>query len=178
MNFAVVGSRKVTIEGNEEFPSLVYRLLKNVAYGLALRKFKLICCGAKGADQAGLDGTVDGKGEVEFCLPCDNHNKHQAPGVHPTSGYVKDIAIFWNEVYAPASSRPPFERMGDFVQMLFIRSAIAVDKSNFIVTYAKDESLGGTAFTIAYARHKGVTVFNLYNGLEPLKAYIKEVKNA
>lgn len=186
--FAVVGSRNIIIGGNMEvkddkltsdmrFEAIAYKRLQNAAFGLCKRGYTLNCCGANGADQAGLDGAIDAEGKVKFFLPVTNHNKHPSRGVCPTNGYLKDIISVW-ALYAKKAGRPPFERMGEFVQLLMLRSAMAVDASDFIVTFAHDETLGGTAWTIFYARQKGVRVFNLVDGLDELIAYVKEVKNA
>lgn len=184
--YTLVGSRKIIIGGNlndpdpklteeERFDEKAYQQLKNVAYGLGLRGYILNACGAPGADQAGLDGQLDAKGKIKFFLPKDNHNGHKAQGVHPTNGYLNEIIEVWNK-YSEHNTRCKWTGMGWFVQMLMIRSAMAVDASDFVVTYAKNEKLGGTAWTLFYAYHKDKKVFNLFHGLEPLKAYVKEAK--
>lgn len=181
MKYAGVGSRSITLAKNP----VVYEALKRIGFGLAKHGYLLNACGAEGADDAFLQGALKAVNNAEFnltledsidyYLPWDNSRGIQAKAKTPTQRTIDRVIVVWNE-RAASSTRPTWDKLKATNKPLFIRSAQAVENSDFIVTWAQDESQGGTGFTLDFAKRLKKPIFNVFNGQEELIAFIKEKK--
>lgn len=181
MKYAGVGSRSLTQEENP----VIYAALKSIGYSLAKHGHVLMACGAKGADDAFLQGALEAincvefnltiEESVDFFLPWDNCNGIKAKAKVPTQRTIDRTIIVWNE-RAATSTRPTWDKLKATNKPLFVRSAMAVENSDFVVTWATNEKQGGTGFTLDFAKRLKKPIFNIYNGQEALIKFIKEAK--
>jgi hypothetical protein len=155
--YAGIGSRATPVD--------VLELMSAAVARLASENWTLRTGGAKGADQAFLEGAISVSGCAELYLPWPGYNEHRASRLARPSSQAFAIA---------ERHHPAWSACGEAARSLHARNCHRVlgqlldDPAAFVVCYTPDGSLtgatraaGGTGQALRVAVAASVPVFNL-----------------